>query len=144
MEAVDRFHLQPQAPDTLRSILTATDGSSLEVEGQVMEKQFRCSLGYLVITSDGIPFEEALHFYLLSPDGEFLDGISLGHAYNSGILRDLSVGDNTLDFSFFGTERWRLSICDSPDALLAPNPWASVRSIRGWLRGHYLRLDRRS
>ena len=142
MEVIERFHLQPHAPDTLRSLLIASDGSSLEVEGQVMEGQFDTSLGYLVITSDGIPFEEALHFYLLERDGKLLDGISLGHAYNSGILGDLSIGIDALEFSFFGSERWRLSIRESGDAMLFSTPWSSVRSINGWMRGHYLKLER--
>ncbi len=142
MEAVDRFRIDPEGGESLRSRLIDGDGRSVDIEGKVLEGQFHCSKGYLVITSDGIPFEEAVHFYLVGRDGRLLDGISLGQAYHSGILRDMRAGEDTLEFSFFGDERWRLSVGKSPDAVVLPNPWAAVRSVSGWLRGHYLRLER--
>ena len=142
MDAIDRFRLEPQAPETLRAILIAQDGSTLEVEGQVLEKQFRCAAGYLVITSDGIPFEEALHFYLLDGESKFLDGVTLGRMYNSGILQDLTLRGEALEFAFFGKDRWRLSILDSPRAALFSHPWSSVRGIGPWRMGHYLKLQR--
>ncbi len=142
MEAVDRFRIEPEGGESLRSRLIDSEGHSVEVEGTVLEGQFRCSKGYLVIASDGIPFEEALHFYLVGSGGDLLDGISLGQAYHAGILRDAAAGQDTLDFSFFGDERWRLSIRKSRDSVMLPNPWATVRSLSGWLRGHYLRLER--
>ena len=142
MEAVDKFRVEPLGPESLRSRLIAPDGSFLEVEGQVLEMQFRSSQGYLVVTSDGNPYEEMVHFYLLDPAGQFRDGISLGRIYHSGILADISVGDETLEFSFFGKERWRLSIRDSPGPVLFPNPLSGIRSINGRLRRHYLHLER--
>ncbi len=141
MDAIDQFRLEPLAPDTVRSRLTG-GASALELEGQVLEAQFRCPLGYLLITSDGIPFEEALHFYLLDRNGSVLDGLSLGSAYHSGILSRLGVRGDELEFSFFGKERWRLSVLSSPRVLLLPTPWASVRGIHGPFRRHYLKLEK--
>jgi hypothetical protein len=142
MDAVDRFHIRSPGAESLHSRLISTDGTFMEVEGRVIEMQFRCENGYLVVTSDGNPFEEMVHFYLLSHTTRFLDGLSLGRMYHSGILHDTSVCDDSLEFSFFGPERWRLSIRKSAGAVLLPKPGSSVRSINGWLRLHYLQLER--
>ena len=142
MEVVDRFRVTPLGPDTLRSRLIGPEGPVMEVEGQLIEMQFSTPEGYLVVTSDGNPYEETVHFYLLDRDGQFRDGISLGRMYHSGILDDISVGDETLEFSFFGKDRWRLSIRKSPGPMLFPNPFSCIRTIKGRLRRHYLQLER--
>ena len=140
MEAVDRFRIKPIPEDILRSQLILDETSSLEVDGQAIEAQFRCSRGYLVITSDGNPYEEMIHFYLLDHKGDLLDEVSLGRIYHSGTLRDIDAkSDDQVEFSFFGTERWCLSIL--AEARLQPAPlFSSVTRKQGWLGSHYLSL----
>jgi hypothetical protein len=142
MEAVDRFRVEPIEPERRRSRLIAPDGSFQEVEGQVLEMQFRCAQGFLVVTSDGNPYEETVHFYLLDATGQFRDGLSLGRMYHSGILSATAVVDETLEFSFFGTERWRLRIGHCASLVSFPKPFSGSRSIKGPLRRHYLQLER--
>ncbi len=143
MKIIQDFLLEPLSEKQLRSHLTLKNGPTLEVEGRVLETQFQCSQGYLVITSDGNPYEEMLHLYLLNDKCEVLDGVSLGQIYHSGSIRDVTVcGDDCLEFSFFGTERWRLHILNIPEIRLLPRPLASVRYLKGWLHSHYLRLKK--
>ena len=139
MEAIDKFRIEPIAGGTLHSRLAFDKSLSLEVAGVTIEAQFRCSRGYLVVTSDGNPYEEIIHFYLLSEGGEVLDELSLGRIYHSGTLRDVvpHAGDR-LEFSFFGRERWCLSILDKA-RLQPPSLFSSVRR-KGW--SHYLSLQK--
>src|ERR1700678_3874667 len=105
MEAVNKFRIEPLPGEVPRSYLIFNENSTLKVEGQIIEAQFLCAKGYLVITSDGSPFEEMIHFYLLDGEGRFLDEVSLGQIYHSGTLRDIDLRfDSRLEFSFFGKE----------------------------------------
>ena len=114
------------------------------VEGIVLEAQYRCRAGYLVVTSDGNPFEELLHFYLVGNKNEILDDLSLGRMYNPGIFRDVTIvpGAEAFEFTFFGDDRWRLSILDPPRRALLPRVFSNVRRSRSWLTPSYLDLRR--
>ena len=127
METVDLYRLEVIPRGELRSFLVARGHPRLPIEGVALEAQFQCSLGYLVITSDGNPYEEMLHFYLINPDGGIMDDVSLGQIYHSGILHDLRwESDDRLAFSFYGTERWCLSILKKP-RLRVPRIFSGVR-----------------
>jgi hypothetical protein len=140
METVDKFQIEPLASGALRSHLVSIHGLTVEVEGRIIEAQFRCSLRYLVVLSDGNPYEEAIHFYLLKNSGEILDDISLGQIYHSGILRDIvTQGDDQLEFSFFGKERWQLCVRDKP-RFEVPRVFSSARRTKGCFKAHYLSL----
>lgn len=139
METADKFRIEPFAGGELHSRLVCNEGLTVEVQGRILEAQFRCSLGYLVILSDGNPYEEMIHFYLLNDSGEILDGLSLGQIYHSGILRDLVSSENQLEFSFFGKERWQLRVMDRP-RFHVPSLFSSVSRTKGGFRPHYLSL----
>jgi hypothetical protein len=140
MESVQKFRAEP-AKDGERSRLISEEGLSVEVEGVTLEAQFLCSRGYLVITSDDNPYEEILHFYLLNEPGQVLDELSLGQMYHPGILRNVVPhADDRLDFSFFGSERWRLAILDRPFRE-PPHLFSSMRR-KGWWGLHLLRLEK--
>jgi len=142
MQPVHKFRVEPMEGRE-HSLLVSDDGIRLEVEGVILEAQFQCSRGYLLITSDDNPHEEILHFYLLGDARKVLDELSLGQIYHSGILRNVVPhSDDRLDFSFFGTERWSLSILDEPVSRL-PALFASVRR-KGWFGSHYLSLEKTS
>ena len=140
MEAVNIFRIEPIPKESLRSDLIFNGTSTLQVEGQIIEAQFRCARGYLVITSDGNPYEEMIHFYLLDSEGGLLDEVSLGQIYHSGTLRDIALkSDDQLEFSFFGTERWCLLILGEA-RLQLPRLFSSVRRTHGWFGSHYMSL----
>jgi hypothetical protein len=138
------FHLEPLPETELQSRLVASDGRSSEpVEGRALEAQFHTPVGDLVITSDGNPYEEVLHFILLDSERKILDRISLGQIYHSGMLRDLRpVGDASLTFQFFGDDTWRLTVLPKPRWRLPSLPMSPVRRTRGWLQSSFLLLER--
>jgi len=142
METVNKFRMEPIPKEGLHSNLVFNETLTLQVEGQTIEAQFRCSSGYLVVTADGNPYEEMIHFYLLDSEGSLLDQVSLGQIYHSGILRDIDLkSDDRIEFTFFGTERWRLLILGKPRFEL-PRLFSSVRRTSGWLGLHYLILQK--
>lgn len=139
------FRLRPDNDaNELRSALLNADGSVIaQVRGRVLEAAYRLQSGYLVLTSDGNPYEEVLHCHLFSAAMDAVDDLSLGQAYASGIVKHLRVVEGQcLEFSFFGDEIWRLSIAGEPQMQWKPQLFDSVQYPQGWLRKHQLRLER--
>jgi hypothetical protein len=144
MQPVELFTLQPVEGDALLSRLICGGRDHGKVNGRVLEGQFQCERGYVLLTSDGNAFEEVAHIYLLGADCQTVDVVSLGAMYHSGHIRDLvPCGDDCLEFSFFGgSDRWRLTILKKPKMRLLPSVASSIRYPNGWLRPHYLELVR--
>jgi len=144
MTPATEFHIEPLADNQLQSRLVGPDSrTGGPIEGQVLEAQFHTPAGELIITSDGNPFEEVLHFTLLDGDLKVLDAISLGQIYHSGLLRELQVvGEDTLQFHFFGEETWRLMVSARPRWALPPWPGSAIRRAGNWLRSSRLHLER--
>lgn len=85
------------------------------IEGLLLQAQYECSAGYLLLLTDDCPFEELLHIHLLDRNLRPLDQVNLGKAYEAGILSRLQVtGNDVLEFSFFGGDRWQLSVLTEP------------------------------
>lgn len=143
MQTTSRFRLDSADLERATSQIVDEDGRILaSVEGVVIEGQFQCTPGYLVVTSNANPFEEELHFYLLNDRLSLVDSVSLGQIYHSGIMRQLEIGPgDRLEFSFFGDERWRLTVLVSPRRRLS-FPFSSVRYSGGALDRHALFLER--
>lgn len=144
MEPLQGFTIIPAEDEGLSSALVSAEGRNVAtVQGQVLEQVYRCSRGVLVITSDGNPFEESLHFHLFDEQMKELDGLSLGQIYHSGSLREVAAcGADCLEFSFFGEERWRLTVLEHSRLRWWPKLFSSVQEHRTGLRGHCLELRR--
>jgi hypothetical protein len=144
MEPIELFTLVPcdGEPPVARLLSNGRDVG--EVNGRAIEAQFRCGRGYVLIASDGNPLEEVVHIYLLGPDFHAVDLVWLGAMYHSGAVRDISsCGDDCVEFAFFGgSNRWRLTIRNTPKVSWLPSVISTVRYPGGWLRPHYLQLDR--
>jgi hypothetical protein len=139
---VQAFLIEPLGTEAARSRVISNGDSVAEVAGCLDEMQFTCSHGYLLITSDGNPYEEELHFSLLAPSREILDGFSLGQIYHSGIFSNIEIVGDTIEFSFFGAERWCLTVLDAPRSRVPLNRYATVHGALGnWRRG-FLSLTR--
>lgn len=81
------------------------------VAGAVLEAQFARGHEFLLFVTDDCPYEEVLHLYLLDASMAVVDQVDLGAPYAPGILRDLEgVGPECVEFSFIGTERWRVRV----------------------------------
>jgi hypothetical protein len=144
MEPIELFSLVPCDAELPIARLLSNGRDVGEVKGRAIEAQFRYRRGYLIITSDGNPFEEIAHIYLLGHDFHVVDLVWLGAMYHSGVVRNIiSRGDDCLEFAFFGgSDRWKLTIRNTPQVSWLPNITSTVRYPGGWLRPHYLQLDR--
>jgi hypothetical protein len=93
------------------------------VSGYVVEAQYRCAAGHLLITSYDCPYEEANDFLLLNDRFETIAKTSLGMMYNTFLLAkhrprsdmalELDYGDGleyilTISPGFLGAARLRL------------------------------------
>jgi len=142
MHALEEFSLRPLTLSTPKGQLLRRELALAEVDGAVLEAQYRCSHGYLIVSADGDPDEELLHLHLMSTTFEALDHVSLGQAYNPGDFhRPIIKQADVLEFSFFAEERWRLTVLPSPKRMLR-RPFSSVRRSGGLLRAHFLELVR--
>jgi len=117
MVPITDFTLQPppdQAPSR-RSRLFYRGQAVADLDGRSLEFQFQCGPDYLLLLTEDNPYEETLHVYLLGPDLKLLDRLDLENPYSSGILADVqAVSERRLEFSFFGNDRWRLTVLPSP------------------------------
>lgn len=141
MREIDYFSLKPQVTDLPRAeLLFCNRETGIAIDGVVLEKQFSVEEKYLLFLTEGCPYEEGLHIYLLNHEFQIIDGIELSGAYATGILKDLFVEDDTIvTFTFFGTDRWRLELVTIPFrrlniAMLSPIKYKSGLYSRGWLK----------
>lgn len=123
-----------------RMVLAGLAGT-VELDGAVLEAQFDCGDQHLVFTTDDVPYEEALHIHLLDARLAVLDWLELSAWYTPGIFDDLApAGPHSLAFTFFDeTERWRLTVLQSPRFGLVRHP---VKRRSEWWRRSWLRLER--
>jgi len=144
MQAIEAFSIRPVEEPKGDSRLFANGTDVGVVEGLVLEGQYRCGPGFLVVTSDDSPFEEGLHFYLFDRSLARLDDVSLGRMYHAGIYRDVAVmpDRDVLEFTFFGGDRWRLSVAPEPTRSWLPRPFSAVTRSRAWAMPHQLDLRR--
>jgi hypothetical protein len=144
MEPIELFTLAPCGAEPPVARLLSHGRDVGKVNGQEIEAQFRCRRGYVLITSDGNPTEEVAHIYLLGRDFQAVDLVWLGAMYHAGAVRDISsCGEDCVEFAFFGgSDRWRLTVRDTPKMSWWPHITSAMRYPGGWLRSHYLQLDR--
>jgi len=98
------------------------------VPGVVLEAQYGCDPLYLLLTTENIPYEEALHILLLDQRFRVLDHLELSHAFAPGTLTDVEQGgDGRLRFSLFGGDRWELEVLPAPRRLRLDEAPTGVR-----------------
>jgi hypothetical protein len=110
----------------------------------VIEAQYCCSAGLLIITSYDVPFEEELCFSLRAKSSfKLLDEMTLGLPYTPGTFDKPVVSEpEALLFSFFGGDRWRLEVFARPRMILTENWFGAARYSRRLPGIHFLRLKR--
>lgn len=144
MQEIDIFSVTRHAEN--RSRLRGLE-SELLLDGLILEAQYECSAGYLLMLTEDCPFEEALHVYLLDRSLRPIDKLVLGKAYQPGILRDVKIsGKESLEFSFFGGDKWQLRVLEKPcyDFSICAGEWLVYlplhRPFKYAFRPSYLRL----
>lgn len=131
-----------QKSDTTPKILIENTRSKKQVEvlGKILEAQYRIGDNFLLLVTEGNPFEEALYIYYFNSSLQIIDSLELSAMYAEGMFRNLSVADSdTIHFSFFGNdEQWILKILSSPKFIIRGNkyPVKGRSSIfhRSWLK----------
>jgi len=95
----------------------------IEVLGGVLEKQYRIGDDFLLLVTEGSPFEEALYIYYLTNNLQIKDSLELSAMYAEGMLRNVSVIDSDkIEFSFFSNdEKWILKIFSAPKYIIFGN-----------------------
>ncbi|HLL00686.1 MAG TPA: hypothetical protein VK539_08880 [Myxococcaceae bacterium] len=136
--------LAPEDSDATVELLSGGRATGRFLAGKALERQFQAGNAYLLLVTQDVPHEETLFIYLLDRSWKLLDMYELGAAYVPGLLQHVQVvSDRQLEFSFFGNERWRLTVLDTPvrrwrDVFRSPliRPWERLLSPR------YLELRR--
>jgi hypothetical protein len=106
-----------QPDETPKVVIENTElKKQVEVLGSVLEAQYSVENNFLVLVTEGNPFEEALYIYYFDDCLQLIDALELSAMYSEGMLRDISVvSSNSLAFSFFDkNERWILEILSRP------------------------------
>lgn len=105
--------ITPPSPEmTPRSeILIAGTPAQKVVAGAVLQAALRWRDYVLIFLTEDIPFEDALHVYLLNRDLTVVDSARLGAMYSTGIFSDLDVTQpDTVRFRFFDGIVWTLTL----------------------------------
>lgn len=111
----------------------------IEVLGKVLEAQYRVGDNFLVLTTEGNPFEEALYIYYFNSGLQLIDSLELSAMYAEGMLRNLYVANpNEIKFSFFdNSEQWVLKIFSSPKYTIFSSKYPVKRKLsvfhKNWL-----------
>jgi len=144
MVPVSLFSLKPLEDDLTGSRLQVAGAEIDFVRGTTIEAQYSCSPGFLIVASWDIPYEEELNISLRARVSfKLLDEILLGLPYTPGTFdRAEACGTNTLQFSFFGADRWRLEVLEQPRTMWLKNYFGAVRYARRLPGKHFLQLRR--
>ena len=105
--------ITPASPEmTPRSeIMIAGMPTQKVVAGAVLQAALRWREYVLIFLTEDIPFEDALHIYLLNRDLAVVDSARLGAMYSTGIFSDLDLTQSdTVRFRFFDGIVWTLTL----------------------------------
>lgn len=107
----DSTTVQDSAFPTMRMTLGSTHWT---LPGAMLEALWSIGTEHLAITTDDVPYEDGLHLCLLSPQGEVIEEIQALSLYATGAFDLLSTAGQTLQFRFYDTPPWQLTISDAP------------------------------
>lgn len=145
MQTTSKIELNRTGSDDVieSDVIHAGNTVGCKVAGSHLEGQFICQHGFLVLATEDTPYEESLHIHLLSRDFVLIDSVELSHGYTSGLYKLLQHTEDSLEFSFFGGDVWKLSVFDHPQRWSFDQMEAGVRnSWRRMVTKHYLNLNR--
>ena len=138
MELQQRFslakHVGPYEHWPVKTALLC-DGvpTGTQIEGYVIEAQYRCAHGHLLITSFDCPFEEANSFTLLDDRFQVLAEAKLGVMYGSFLLNDhWPLDRHTLQLHYDTRRFYRLHIVPPGGLLRRRHRLRLTRDDRAW------------
>jgi hypothetical protein len=93
--------------------------TSLLLNGVVLEAALRWRDCYVLFVTDDVPFEDALHIYLLDANFHLLDSATLASIYSTGSFAAMQLlPPNRVSFHFFGDANWEVELLPEPQARL--------------------------
>lgn len=108
----------PGEKETPRLVLKhAQSARTVELPGGVLEAQFEGEHGYLIVTTEGHPQEEALFIHWLSRALHVEDGLEISADYTPGIFKNPTAASaqEGIVFSFFDDgKRWSVTVLKAP------------------------------
>lgn len=135
MREVQRYSLVEV--DRERSLCrVARDGEALGlvVTGVLLQAQFELADGTgLLLLTEGCPYDEGLHVYLIGRDDGLEDSLEAGAIFTPGILELVASGEDWLELCFFRNEFvYRLQVArDARLRMRLPPGW---RYKRWWTK----------
>ncbi|MBR9829373.1 MAG: hypothetical protein GYB41_12115 [Oceanospirillales bacterium] len=140
---INEFHVVDtiEKPDETPRIFLENKKSNkqFEVLGKVLEAQYRIGENFLILVTEGNPFEEALYVYYFSNTLNLMDSLELSAMYSEGMLRNVSLSNSgDIMFSFFdNSEKWVLKVYSHPKYAFFNNKYPVKRKTsifhKNWL-----------
>lgn len=121
-----RYTIQRAANEGGRSILESEGRTPIEVDGREIEAEYELNDGStLVWLSDGSPYEEGLHVYLIDKTENVIDAIEAGAAWAAAIFKVQELHESAIDFEFFSNdETYRLEVHEEAELRIKlPTGW---------------------
>ena len=121
MKLIDTAQLDLEATDAnprtgapMGRVMLDGRATDTRVAGAIREAGVGLDAGFLLITSDDVPFEEAVHLHLLDAAAQPIESATIGAPYTAGIFGDLVLEPpDQLHFAFIGPQRWHVRILRS-------------------------------
>jgi hypothetical protein len=132
---INEFHVIDtiEKPDETPRVLLENINlkKQIEVSGKVLEAQYRIGENFLILVTEGNPFEEALYVYYFNASLQLMDSLELSAIYSEGMLRNVSLsGSGDIKFSFFDNdEQWILKVYSNPKYLFFNNKYPVKRKM---------------
>ena len=118
MKETDRFQLKTLHASTAETpAALLSDGTrSAQLCGTALEAQFSVVPDrYLLVLTDGNPFEETLRFHLLDAELRSLDTLAVDAPYQSLVVKDVQAdGERSILLRVNDGTRFRLAVNGSP------------------------------
>lgn len=143
IKEIEEFHIIDtiEKPNETPRVLLENKSlkKQIEVSGKVLEAQYRIGESFLVLVTEGNPFEEALYVYYFSNSLHLMDSLELSAMYSEGMLRNVSLSDSgDIMFSFFDNdEQWVLKVYSHPKYDFFNNKYPVKRKMpvfhKNWL-----------
>ncbi|WP_174279525.1 hypothetical protein [Sphingomonas bacterium] len=97
------------------------------VDGEVLQAAIGWGGRLVLLNTDGIDYEDALHIYLIDRDDQVLDRASLSAAYSTGTFDQLELlAPDKIRFRFFNQKRWVIELFDKARVAL---PWSEPQGV---------------
>lgn len=142
METIERFDLRVADKDPeYRQIVDSEGRHGPLTVGRLIEGQFRCPAGYVLLLTENAPYDEGLHILLLNEGYKILDCMEIGRSLTPGILKNPRPEGDGLGFEMFDCH-WHLKVHTTGQywPSLRPPPGAG-RPWKRILAPRYLALE---